>query len=102
MRLVGGLAVDRQDSGFRCDLVAGDSDDPHEPVERLLRGRVGADVKVLQRMLGHASTALTLDRYGHLMPGQAESVAERLDVLARAARPVPKAKVAAIDSPRGR
>ena len=30
----------------------------------------GADVKVLQRMLGHASAALTLDRYGHLLPGQ--------------------------------
>lgn len=45
----------------------------------------GADVKVLQRMLGHASAAITLDRYGHLMPGQAESVAERLDQMARAA-----------------
>jgi hypothetical protein len=33
----------------------------------------GADVKVLQRMLGHASAALTLDRYGHLLPGQAET-----------------------------
>jgi integrase len=38
----------------------------------------GADVKVLQRMLGHASAALTLDRYGHLLPGQAQSVADRL------------------------
>ncbi|MDQ3353674.1 MAG: site-specific integrase, partial [Actinomycetota bacterium] len=47
----------------------------------------GADVKVLQRMLGHASAALTLDRYGHLLPGQAESVASRLDQMARAATP---------------
>lgn len=46
----------------------------------------GADIKVLQRMLGHSSAALTLDRYGHLMPGQAETVASRLDQLARAAR----------------
>ena len=46
----------------------------------------GADIKVLQRMLGHSSAALTLDRYGHLMPGQAEAVAGRLDHLARAAR----------------
>jgi integrase len=38
----------------------------------------GADVLVLQRMLGHASAAMTLDRYSHLMPGQAESVAQRL------------------------
>jgi integrase len=58
----------------------------------------GADVKVLQRMLGHASAALTLDRYSHLMPGQAESVAERLDVLARAAEPAPMAAVASIDT----
>ncbi|MGI9119037.1 MAG: tyrosine-type recombinase/integrase [Acidimicrobiales bacterium] len=47
----------------------------------------GADVKVLRRMLGHASAALTLDRYGHLLPGQAESVASRLDEMARAATP---------------
>jgi integrase len=46
----------------------------------------GADIKVLQRMLGHASAALTLDRYGHLLPGQAEGVATRLDEMARAAR----------------
>jgi integrase len=45
----------------------------------------GADVKVLQSMLGHASAAMALDRYGHLMPGQAASVAERLDAMARAA-----------------
>lgn len=47
----------------------------------------GADIKVLQRMLGHASAALTLDRYGHLLPGQAQSVADRLDEMARLATP---------------
>ena len=31
----------------------------------------GADVKMLQTMLGHASAVMTLDRYGHLMPGRA-------------------------------
>ncbi|MGK2884254.1 MAG: tyrosine-type recombinase/integrase [Rhodococcus sp. (in: high G+C Gram-positive bacteria)] len=41
----------------------------------------GADVKVLQRLLGHTSAAMTLDRYGHLMPGQSEAVADRLDAL---------------------
>lgn len=45
----------------------------------------GADVKVLQRMLGHASAAVTLDRYGHLMPGQSEAVADRLDLLRESA-----------------
>lgn len=38
----------------------------------------GADVLVLQRMLGHASAAMTLDRYGHLIPGQAETIAQQL------------------------
>ena len=45
----------------------------------------GADVLVLQRMLGHASAAMTLDRYGHLIPGQAEAVAERLSAAANGA-----------------
>lgn len=53
----------------------------------------GGDVKVLQRMLGHASAALTLDRYGHLLPGQAHSVADRLDKMARAAKVEPVASV---------
>lgn len=57
----------------------------------------GADVKVLQRMLGHAPAALTLDRYGHLLPGQAESVAERLDASARSAGPIRLAAVTALD-----
>ena len=53
----------------------------------------GADVKTLQTMLGHASAVMTLDRYGHLMPGRAQDVADRLDALARAAvsEPIPAA-----------
>ena len=60
----------------------------------------GADVKVLQRMLGHASAALTLDRYGHLLPGQAEAVADRLDEMVRTAVPAtvsPVTSIAAAD-----
>jgi integrase len=53
----------------------------------------GADVKVLQRMLGHASAAMTLDQYGHLMPGQAEEIADRLDQAASRARRTPSAAV---------
>jgi integrase len=56
----------------------------------------GADIKVLQRMLGHSSAVLTLDRYGHLFPGQAESVADRLDEMAQAAGIVQGAEVVAI------
>ena len=45
----------------------------------------GADVLTLQRMLGHSSAAMTLDPNGHLMPGQADGVAQRLDELMRGA-----------------
>lgn len=43
----------------------------------------GADVKVLQDVLGHASAAMTLDHYGKLLPGRSEQVADRLDALHR-------------------
>jgi integrase len=42
-------------------------------------------VKVIQSMLGHASAAMTLDTYGHLMPSESEVVADRLDALVRRA-----------------
>lgn len=43
----------------------------------------GADVKVVQRMLGHASAAMTLDRYGHLWDHGLDDVASRMDDLIR-------------------
>jgi hypothetical protein len=46
----------------------------------------GANVKAVQRMLGHASAAMTLDRYGDLFDDDLESVATRLDGLREAAR----------------
>jgi len=39
----------------------------------------GADVKVVQRMLGHASAAMTLDRYGNLWDTQLDLVADRME-----------------------
>jgi integrase len=39
----------------------------------------GADVKVVQQMLGHKSATMTLDLYGHLFPDRLESVAGALD-----------------------
>ena len=39
----------------------------------------GADVKVVQQMLGHASAAMTLDVYGHLFDGRLDEVADALD-----------------------
>jgi integrase len=40
----------------------------------------GASIKGVQRMLGHKSATLTLDRYGHLFGDELDLVAERLDV----------------------
>lgn len=42
----------------------------------------GATVKGVQAMLGHASAAMTLDVYGHLMGDELDAVAERLDAAA--------------------
>lgn len=39
----------------------------------------GANVKVVQQMLGHKSATMTLDLYGHLFPDQLDDIAERLD-----------------------
>jgi len=38
----------------------------------------GANVKVVQRMLGHATAAMTLDLYGHLLSDDLTSVATAL------------------------
>ena len=45
----------------------------------------GANVKVVQQMLGHKSATMTLDLYGHLFDDQLDDVADALDVAARAA-----------------
>ncbi|MFE3220268.1 tyrosine-type recombinase/integrase [Streptomyces antimycoticus] len=39
----------------------------------------GADVKVVQTMLGHKSAVMTLDLYGHLWPDRLDEVADRLE-----------------------
>ncbi|GAA2015382.1 tyrosine-type recombinase/integrase [Brevibacterium samyangense] len=44
----------------------------------------GVNIKALQRMLGHSSASLTLDRYGHLFPDDLDSVATGLDAAVRA------------------
>jgi integrase len=38
----------------------------------------GADVKAVQQMLGHKSSTMTLDLYGHLFPDRLDEVAEQL------------------------
>lgn len=44
----------------------------------------GANVKAVQRMLGHASAAMTLDVYADLFDDDLDAVAARLDAAARA------------------
>jgi integrase len=45
----------------------------------------GANVKAVQRMLGHAKASMTLDVYADLFDDDLEAVAERLDEVARSA-----------------
>ena len=45
----------------------------------------GADVKVIQQMLGHASAAMTLDQYGHLFGDRLDEVADAMDAARRSA-----------------
>lgn len=56
----------------------------------------GADVKVVQRMLGHKSATMTLDLYGHLFPDRLDEVADAMDAArtAAVARSLPKPAVA--------
>jgi hypothetical protein len=42
----------------------------------------GASIKVVHRMLGHASAAMTLDAYGGLYDDDLEEPADRLEGLA--------------------
>jgi integrase len=46
----------------------------------------GANVLAVQRLLGHATASMTLDRYGHLFSNDLAAVAKGLDTAGRAAR----------------
>ncbi|WP_280480568.1 tyrosine-type recombinase/integrase [Nocardia cyriacigeorgica] len=45
----------------------------------------GANIKVVQRMLGHKTAMLTLDLYGHLFPDDLDTVAAGMEAGAKAA-----------------
>jgi len=42
----------------------------------------GANIKVLQTLLGHKTATLTLDRYGHLFPDDLGRIADAFDAAA--------------------
>jgi integrase len=46
----------------------------------------GADVKVVQQMLGHSSATMTLDTYGHLFEDRLDEVGDAMDRAREAAR----------------
>ena len=48
----------------------------------------GVNAKALSTFMGHANISITLDRYGHLMPGAEDEAAGRLDAYLQAARTV--------------
>jgi hypothetical protein len=63
----------------------------------------GADVKLVQRMLGHKSATMTLGQYGHLFDDRLNDVADRLDAAARAADVYPsctRAEIVDLDDKR--
>lgn len=39
----------------------------------------GVNAKALSTYIGHASISITMDRYGHLMPGSESEAAGKLD-----------------------
>ncbi|MCD2105302.1 site-specific integrase [Rhodococcus erythropolis] len=49
----------------------------------------GANVKVVQQLLGHKTATLTLDRYGHLFADDLDTVAAALDAAAEASSKSP-------------
>ena len=44
----------------------------------VLHLKAGVHVKVVQELLGHATIAVTMDTYSHVLPGMQEEAAERI------------------------
>jgi integrase len=64
----------------------------------------GAHAKAIQERMGHSSIAVTLDRYGHLLPSIEERIAVGLEESYRRAAAVPTqsaANVLALDAVAG-
>jgi integrase len=55
--------------------------------------RSGANVKVVQKLLGHKTATLTLDRCGHLYPDDLDAVATAFDTAADDLRTIPTLNV---------
>jgi integrase len=61
--------------------------------------RAGVNAKALSTYMGHANIAITLDRYGHLMPGNEDEAAGLLDAyLERAREPQARANLVPVNA----
>jgi integrase len=56
----------------------------------------GVNAKALSAFMGHASITITLDRYGHLMPGSEDGAAGLMDAYLERANTA--ARLAAVDA----
>jgi integrase len=90
----------------RAGELALEADDPRAGFEAIalhecrhtfasLMIAAGVNAKALSTYMGHASVTITLDRYGHLMPGNEDAAAALLD--AYLARADTRARVAAVE-----
>ena len=89
VRSLRNLRLPAERTSFDCPrrpaYGAGGELTPHElrHTAASLAVSAGANVKAVQRMLGHASAAMTLDVYSGLFDDDLDGVAERLDAGAR-------------------
>jgi integrase len=93
----------RRDWFDRAAILAGvEGLTPHElrHTAPSLAVSAGANVKAVQRMLGHASAALTLDRYADLFDDDLDAVADRLEAVRAAgvARLLPNTNIVDLGS----
>lgn len=82
-----GLATDSGKRTAKDEVVWTDVFHPHElrHTAASLAIASGADVKVVQQMLGHKSAAMTLDQYGHLFGDRLDVVADAMEAARSAA-----------------
>lgn len=73
--------TNRGHSGTIRDLLVGHLETELRHTAASLMIRAGADPKVIQTQLSHASIAITYDLYGHRFPDRLDELASKLDEL---------------------
>ena len=78
MRLYGGCEGERSPSEVLAPLLGLNFHDLRHTCAILLLSR-GHHPKLVQELLGHASVAMTLDRYSHVLPGMGDQTAAAME-----------------------